>query len=66
MATSGEDVLISMVTAECTAPTVIFGFDLLCNFAGMVDLEFDTDGSATWECPSCHHLHENHISEFDQ
>ena len=65
MATSGENVKVTKVLAECSQMTRLFDWDLICNFAGLVDLEFDTDGSAQWTCPSCHHLHVNHVSDFE-
>jgi len=64
MATSGENVVRSVVDTYCTKPTSLFGFDLDCNFGGFVDLYTDEDGSAWFTCPSCATVNHSHVSDW--
>ena len=57
MATSGENVGVTIVDTFCTNPTRYWHrFDEDCNFSGEVDVYTDSDGSAIWTCPYCGHV----------
>ena len=55
MATSGENVGVTIVDTFCTNPSVNYWkrFDKPCNFSVEVDVSVDSDGSAIWTCPYC-------------
>jgi Zn-finger protein len=64
MATSGENVTTTRKQVTCTAPVVLLGFPVECNWSEVTDIALDTDGSAVWECPDCRATHTGHESDL--
>jgi len=65
MATSGEDERVSIVDTYCTRDVTLLSQDLICNWAGEVDLRTFSDGHAEWTCPYCVFVHESHTSDWE-
>lgn len=59
MATSGQGASWTVVDTFCTLTVTYWHrFDQLCNWAGLVDVETDSNGTARFTCPYCAGLNE--------